>query len=111
VGQFDLAGVQPLSLPCTGMLPPAAIDYALRSAGFDGVVVTGCEAGDCFHRYGDRWTRERIERKRMPMLRGRVARESLRIIWLKATESARLRREIETFRHGLASGKSEGGDA
>jgi ferredoxin len=47
------------SLPCSGMLPPAFIGYALR-AGARGVVICVCEEGDCAYRLGDRWTVQRI---------------------------------------------------
>ncbi len=107
VGRIQESGVTALSLPCTGMLPPAAIDYALRSAGFAGVVITGCDAGDCYHRFGDRWTRERIARERPPSLRARVPREQLRVHWLKPNQDARLSGEIDAFRKQL--GGEEGG--
>lgn len=102
VERLDLPDVRTLSLPCTGMLPPAAIDYALRSAGYAGVVVTGCDNGDCYHRYGDHWTRSRIDRERMPTLRSRVPRQHLKVSWLKPTETDRLRAEIDAFRRNLA---------
>jgi ferredoxin/coenzyme F420-reducing hydrogenase delta subunit len=94
-------GQTTLSLPCVAMFPAAAIDYALRSAGFDGVVISGCADGDCFHRYGDRWTRERIDRIRPPMLRARVPRERVLVQGFKPTEHAALERQLDAFRERL----------
>jgi quinol-cytochrome oxidoreductase complex cytochrome b subunit/coenzyme F420-reducing hydrogenase delta subunit len=90
-----------VSLPCTGMLPPAVIDHAMRSTGFDGVVISGCDACDCYHRHGDRWTLERIARQRRPSLRERVPRERLLLSWLKPTQRRPLENAIEAFRRQL----------
>lgn len=90
-----------LSLPCVAMFPPAAIDHALRAAGFDGVVISGCAAGDCFHRYGDRWMRERIDRVRPPMLRARVPRGRVLVQGFKPTGQAGLARQLDAFRERL----------
>jgi len=68
-------------LPCIGMLPPAAIDYALKVGGYGGIVVAGCAQDGCYHRFGDIWTIDRIARRRPPMLRERVPRERLRLLW------------------------------
>jgi quinol-cytochrome oxidoreductase complex cytochrome b subunit/coenzyme F420-reducing hydrogenase delta subunit len=102
---IDAAGserVHTMSLPCIGMVPPAGIDYALRATGYAGVVLSGCEGCDCYHRLGDRWMRERIELERQPGLRRRVPRERVLAVWLKTGDEARLRQEIEAFRAGLS---------
>ncbi len=101
VKRFSGPGLTTMSLPCIGMLPPAAIDYALRVGGFDGVMLGGCAAGDCFHRYGDRWTRDRIRRARPPLLRARVPRDRILMRRLKATEHKRLFSQLKAFRHRL----------
>lgn len=85
------------SLPCIGMLPPAAIDFALRRLGFAGIVVTGCDDCDCHHRLGNHWVDDRISRTRSPNLRQRVDRERILIRWLKRGEVASLTRDIKDF--------------
>jgi ferredoxin/coenzyme F420-reducing hydrogenase delta subunit len=100
-------GTTRLDLPCVGMLPPAAIDYALRSAGFDGVLIAGCSSGDCQHRYGDRWTLERIQRERPPMLRERVPRERLAVCWQRRGEHDRLNSALAGLRGKLAAAAAE----
>ena len=94
-------GLQQLALPCAGMLPPSVIDYALRAAGFDAVLIAGCAPQDCMHRYGDRWTLERIARQRPPMLRERVPRQRLAVTWNKAGEQASLLRAIADLQRQL----------
>jgi quinol-cytochrome oxidoreductase complex cytochrome b subunit/coenzyme F420-reducing hydrogenase delta subunit len=69
-----------INLVCTGMLPPAFVEYALRG-GVSAVVVTGCRDGDCAFRFGQRWSEERLRGAREPHLRAGVLREQLRVVW------------------------------
>ncbi len=101
VGVEERPGVAALSLPCAGMMPPAAIDYLLRAGEVDGVLLAGCDAGDCTFRHGDRWLRERIDRQRMPKLRSRVPRERLALSWHKPIDAPGLRNAVESFRQRL----------
>ncbi len=72
-------GVGVFSLPCSGMLPPAFIDYALRRGAHD-VVVVVCEEGDCAFRLGAQWTLQRIRGQREPKLRRSVPRDRLHVV-------------------------------
>jgi len=103
VREFDSESVHTLAVPCIGFVPPAAIDYALRSAGYRGVLLSGCESCDCHHRLGDRWTEERLARSRQPGLRSRVDRDRLLALWLKPVDVAEFRRRLEGFRRGEVS--------
>ncbi len=94
--------VAAVRMPCIGMLPPSFIDFVLSREGADGVLLTGCRECDCYHRLGDRWTRERIEGIRDPYLRKRVPRERLRTFWAARTDAAALAAEVEGFRAHLA---------
>jgi coenzyme F420-reducing hydrogenase delta subunit/ferredoxin len=89
-----------LSLLCSGQLPPAFIEYALRQ-GIDGVLVTGCAQCDCEFRLGNTWTEQRLRAQREPHLRSTVSMQALRIVWASANESARLERELIDLRGGL----------
>jgi len=55
---------------CAGMVNPPMINYALDQ-GFDGVFVSSCQIGDCYHRLGNIWLRDRLEGKRPPKLQDR----------------------------------------
>ncbi|WP_405241428.1 cytochrome b N-terminal domain-containing protein [Lentisalinibacter salinarum] len=99
--RFDSDFVHSIAVPCIGLVPPAAIDYAMRSTGYRGVVLSGCEGCDCYHRLGNRWTEERIERIRRPGLRGRVDRERLLTVWLKAGDAGEFGRRLDAFGSGL----------
>ncbi len=91
-----------MPFPCTGMLPPSFVEYALRS-GADGVLVTGCEQSACEYRLGNRWTDERLAGEREPHLRSSVPRERLRVRWIAAAGGASLERELALFRAELAA--------
>ncbi len=103
VEKLEGDGVATLSLPCAGMLPPAAIDYLLRAGAADGVVLTGCDEGDCHFRHGDRWVAHRVARARMPSLRTRVPRERLLLSWHKPIDAGGLRCAVAGFRERLAA--------
>jgi len=85
----SLAGphVLPMSLLCTGLLPPSFIEYALRG-GADAVMVASCRAGGCEFRLGPRWADERLSGAREPHLRGAVPRERVVRVEADAGEEA-----------------------
>jgi coenzyme F420-reducing hydrogenase delta subunit/ferredoxin len=89
-----------LSLICTGMLPPAFVEYALRN-GADGVLVTGCAAGACDFRFGQRWLEERFAGAREPRLRASVPRDRLRVEWAGDGSVLELARRLAAFRAEL----------
>jgi coenzyme F420-reducing hydrogenase delta subunit len=91
-----------LSLPCTAMLPPPFVEYALRS-GVDGVLITGCRDGDCAYRLGNRWTDERMRAEREPHLRASVPPDRVRIAWCGPFDAAALRQELARFRSALGA--------
>lgn len=99
----NLAGkdVASFSLICIGMLPPSFVEYALRG-GATGVMVTGCRAGGCAYRLGNRWTEERLTGAREPHLRGNVPGEALRIAWAERGEEAELAAALDDLRQALA---------
>jgi coenzyme F420-reducing hydrogenase delta subunit/ferredoxin len=98
-----------LSLICSGQLPPAFVEYALRN-GADGVLVTGCGECDCAFRLGNEWTEQRLRGAREPHLRANVRNERVRIVWASARQSAKLESGLVEFRaalYRLEPGKAE----
>lgn len=91
-----------VGLPCIGMLPPAFLDYILSKGRAEGVFLTGCRDGDCFHRFGIKWTEQRLAGERDPYLRLRVPRDRLRYHWSAVTDGEKLAAEIADFRDSLA---------
>jgi coenzyme F420-reducing hydrogenase delta subunit len=103
--------VAAVSLPCIGMLPPSMIDYCLSRKLFDGVFLTGCRGGECFHRQGMDWTEQRLAGTRDPYLRSRVPRERIGKFWAAATDRHELAHELVAFHIRRAAAPSGGGSA
>src|ERR1700676_1514048 len=55
-GVPELGGVR---FPCRGMIQPLMIEAALK-AGAEGVIVCGCQIGDCYYREGNKMIRQRL---------------------------------------------------
>lgn len=100
--------VATVSVPCIGMVPPAFVDFVLSRKLAAGVVLAGCRPGNCYHRLGDRWTLDRLARRRDPWLRRRVAEERVHVCLAGRTGRARLEQGIATLRECVA--KLEGTD-
>jgi ferredoxin/coenzyme F420-reducing hydrogenase delta subunit len=100
--RFKGPSVAVMSLPCSGMLPPSLADYLITKKLVDGVVVTGCRPGECFHRLGPEWTDLRFAGERVPKLRRAVPRQRVRVSWAAPTEPAQIARELEEFQAELA---------
>ena len=92
----ELAGGQRLvlTLPCSGMLPPSFVEYALR-LGAASVLVSGCREGGCEFRLGPRWTAARLQGEREPHLRSTVGAAGWHTVWADAGEEARVRATLE----------------
>jgi quinol-cytochrome oxidoreductase complex cytochrome b subunit/coenzyme F420-reducing hydrogenase delta subunit len=99
-------GVATLTLPCIGALPPSFIDYAMRH-GADGVFLTGCQSGDCLHRFGNTWTEGRLTENREPYLRHWVPRQRLHYFWAASVDSRAVVSELARFRRTLSEQPQE----
>lgn len=94
------ADVAAFSLICTGMLPPSFVDYALRD-GAAGVLVSGCAAGACEFRLGQRWAAARLQGQREPQLRPLETPERLAVAWVSAADPQALRAALDGLRQRL----------
>ncbi|MCP5228812.1 hydrogenase iron-sulfur subunit [Accumulibacter sp.] len=86
-----------IDLICTGMLPPAFVEYALRG-GADGVMLTACREGGCEFRLGDRWSSERLLGEREPHLRHSVPPSRLQVTFASAHDDEVLSTALAEFR-------------
>ncbi len=94
---LEAQGVVALSLPCIAALPPSFIDFVLSRDLADGVFLTGCREGECFHRFGVAWTEDRLARRRDPYLRNRIPRERIEKFWAARPDRRQLDEAIATF--------------
>ena len=103
VDRLESESVAAISMPCSALVPPAFVDYVLRKDLADGVMISGCCEGDCYHRLGNTWMDQRFSKERMPVLRTRVPRERVVTRWLGKQGSGQLKRELAMFRARLNS--------
>lgn len=89
-----------VGLLCAGQLPPAFVDYAIRT-GADGVLVSTCREDGCEFRLGERITHERLSRQREPSLRRTLAAYEWRLVATGRHDAEALKRELEIFRTQL----------
>ena len=106
IGELDQPGVVSVNVECSGMLPPSFIDYALRN-GADGVCITGCREGDCYHRLGNVFFEKRLTGDREPVLHQKVDRDRVKLFLGAKTDKAELAKELEEFGQSLPA-RSEG---
>lgn len=83
VAAVESHDVVSFSLPCTGQLPPAFVEFALR-CGASRVVISACSNGTCEFRLGSRWTAERLAGSRDPHLRRHVPKSRYRLVFADA---------------------------
>lgn len=99
----DLAGAAAVPVPCVGSIPPSFIDYVLSNGLAEGVMLAGCAEGECYNRFGRRWTQARLEGTRDPKLRERVPRARIGQFWGGPMERFSLRRAVERFAGTLSA--------
>jgi len=102
-GAADEPGAATVPLQCVGQLPPSFIDYVLSRDLAEGVVLVGCDENACFHRFGIKWTEDRLGGRRDPRLRGRIDRRRIKTMWHANPGRHALSRALRAFRDELAS--------
>jgi coenzyme F420-reducing hydrogenase delta subunit len=98
-----VSGMSVVKLPCSGMIQPLMIEGALKS-GAAGVLVCGCQIGDCFYREGNKMIRERLLGGRPPGLKKATDRRRVRALWLSRLQVGKFisdANEFVAYVHGL----------
>lgn len=106
ISMLETENTQCVSLFCIGMMPASLVEYALMN-GADGVFITGCRSGDCYHRLGNEWMEKRFDGSRQPILRRRADRARIKVFRAAATDSRKLHRELEEFKQHIKQLNSE----
>jgi coenzyme F420-reducing hydrogenase delta subunit len=100
-GQLAMQDTAVLTLPCIAMLPPSFIDYVLSRDLADGVLLTGCNQGDCYYRLGIEWMDKRIAGERDPYLRKRVPLERVDTFWQGHCPTESIKDQVVQFKLNL----------
>lgn len=78
---IESAGISCVKVNCMGQLPPSYVDFTLSRGHADGVLLLGCQDGNCSYRFGSDWTEQRIARQRDPLIRRRVDLTRVALGW------------------------------
>ena len=109
----DLAGTSRLSYPpnikiirmmCSGMVDPKYVVKALLE-GADGVIISGCNPGDCHYINGNYKARRRIKLLKAILPQFGFEPERLRLTWIAASDGVLL---AETLQEMVAQIKALG---
>ena len=92
----SVPGVKVVKLPCSGMVQTLMIEAAMK-AGASGVIVCGCQIGDCYYREGNKMIRERLLGERPPGLKKTVDRRRVMALWLSRLQRGRFESEAKEF--------------
>lgn len=92
----EVPGMKVVKFPCSGMIQPLMIAGAIKN-GADGVIVTGCQIGDCYYREGNRMIRERLLGERQPGLKKDIDRRRVLALWLAKPQRQRFISESKEF--------------
>lgn len=92
----EVPGMKVVKFPCSGMIQPLMIEAALKG-GAEGVIVCGCQIGDCYYREGNRMIRERLLGERQPGLKKTVDRRRVMALWLAKPQRQRFISESKEF--------------
>lgn len=92
----DQPNVKVIKFPCSGMIQPLMVEAALN-AGASGVVVCGCQIGDCYYREGNRMIKERLLGGRPPGLKPKTDRRRVLAIWLSRKQTDRFLTDTKEF--------------
>ena len=99
----DLAGTARLGYPanvrlirvmCTGMVDPKYVIKALLE-GADGVIISGCNPGDCHYINGNYKARRRIKLLKEILSRFGFEPERLRLTWIAASDGVLLAETLQ----------------
>lgn len=99
---LEAAGTEVVKVNCMGQLPPSYVDFTLSRGHADGVLLLGCQDGNCSYRFGSEWTEQRMRRERDPMLRRRVDLGRVGIGWRAPwSDAGNAVEKVAAFRRSL----------
>ena len=100
--EVEAAGIRAIKVNCMGQLPPSFVDFSLSRGQADGVLLLGCQDGNCSYRFGAEWTEQRLARQRDPMIRRRVELSRVALGWQAPwSENERAVDKYEAFKKAL----------
>ena len=97
-----------VTVRCMAHLQPSYLDFVLSRNHADGVMLLGCENGNCNYRLGAEWTEARIARRRDPRLRKRTDTSRIALGWLAPWANiGNPAKRLDAFRDTLGKTRGE----
>jgi len=81
---------------CSGRIEPTFVFQAFAQ-GADGVMIAGCNLGDCHYNSGNYKARRRIMLLKNMLLQFGIEPERLNLEWISASEASKLRPSVNGF--------------
>ncbi len=88
--------VRVINAPCTGRMDPSLILTALRE-GADGVLVVGCQPGECHYQEGNLFARRRVMTLKPFLEAMGVSGDRLKLEWISTFERGKIEKTVEEF--------------
>jgi len=88
--------IRVVNVPCTGQLDSSLISAAL-TRGADGVLIVGCQPGECHYQRGNLLARRRTMELRSVLAALGVGEERLRLEWISSSERGKIERTVQDF--------------
>jgi ferredoxin/coenzyme F420-reducing hydrogenase delta subunit len=102
------SGANVVTVRCMAHLQPSYLDFVLSRDKADGILLLGCEDGNCNYRLGAEWTEARIARERDPRLRKRTDASRIAMGWLAPWSNiSNPAKKLDAFRTSLPNKDDE----
>ena len=101
----DLAGTSKIQYPtnirvirvmCTSRIAPEFVLEAFNK-GADGVLIGGCDIGDCHYQNGNYKTKARIKLLKRILMEYGIKPERIKLEWISASEGEKFAKTVESF--------------
>lgn len=88
--------IRVINVLCTGRMDPSLILTALRE-GADGVLVVGCQPGECHYQEGNLFARRRVMTLKPFLEAMGVGGDRLKLEWISTFERGKIEKTVEEF--------------
>jgi coenzyme F420-reducing hydrogenase delta subunit/Pyruvate/2-oxoacid:ferredoxin oxidoreductase delta subunit len=88
--------IRVVNVPCTGQVDFSLILAAL-AGGADGVLIIGCQPGECHYQRGNLLARRRVLETKPLLIALGIGGERLRLEWISTSERSKIERTVREF--------------
>lgn len=100
--------IKPINIHCAGRFNPVLAFNLLMKENIKGVVLLGCDSGDCHYREGNLFSERRLLLAQETMNAFGLDGSRLQVLWYSPNHVAPVLRELETFTKAIENLSKEG---